>query len=146
MAWPGRAADARRRAVGVPRPQAADHHAGASPRPPDLVGRQFLAARPDRLWVADLTYVRSFQGCVYVAFVLDAFRRMIVGSQLANHLWTDPTLDAREMVLWGRQGQLGRGQLVHHSDAGCQNIRRSGLGRTTWLLDAWSHGINCDQR
>ena len=90
----------------------------AAARPPDLVGRQFVAGRPARLWVADLTYVRTFQGWVYVAFVLDVFSRMIVGWQLANHLRTDLPLDALEMALWRRD--LRHGELIHHSDAGCQ--------------------------
>jgi putative transposase len=90
----------------------------AALRPADLVGRQFVAPRPDRLWVADLTYVWTFQGWVYVAFVLDVFSRMIVGWQLANHLRTDLPLDALEMALWRRD--LRHGELVHHSDAGCQ--------------------------
>jgi putative transposase len=92
----------------------------AAARPPDLVQRQFVTVRPDRLWVADLTYVRTWEGWVYVAFILDACSRMIVGWQLANHLRTDLPLDALEMALWRRQGRLGRGELVHHSDQGCQ--------------------------
>lgn len=92
----------------------------AGARPPDLVNRQFVAAGPNQLWLADLTYVRTWEGWVYVAFVLDAFSRMIVGWQLASHLRTDLPLDALEMALWRRQGRLGRGELLHHSDAGCQ--------------------------
>jgi putative transposase len=90
----------------------------AAARPPDLVQRQFTATRPDQLWVADLTYVRTFQGWVYVAFVLDVFSRLIVGWQLAGHLRTDLPLDALEMAIWRRQ--VDHGELVHHSDAGCQ--------------------------
>ena len=100
----------RKRRTTIPEP------AGA--RPPDLVNRQFAAARPNQLWLADLTYVRTWEGWVYVAFVLDAFSRMIVGWQLAGHLRTDLPLDALEMALWRRQGR--HGELVHHSDAGCQ--------------------------
>jgi putative transposase len=90
----------------------------AAPRPPDLVNRQFTATRPDQLWVADLTYVRTWEGWVYVAFVLDVFSRLIVGWQLASHLRTDLPLDALEMAIWRRQ--VRHGELIHHSDAGCQ--------------------------
>ncbi|XVQ06893.1 IS3 family transposase [Spirillospora sp. CA-255316] len=61
----------------------------AAPRPPDLVNRHFVAEAPDQLWLADITYVRTWEGWVYVAFVLDAFSRRIVGWQLADHLRTD---------------------------------------------------------
>jgi len=89
-----------------------------TPRPPDLGNRQFTASRPDQLWVADLTYVRTWEGWVYVAFVLDVFSRLIVGWQLASHLRTDLPLDALEMAIWRRQ--LRDRELIHHSDAGCQ--------------------------
>ncbi|GAA0551112.1 hypothetical protein GCM10009546_11460 [Actinomadura livida] len=92
------------------------------PRPPDLVNRRFAADRPDRLWLADITYVRTWEGWVYVAFVLDACSRRIVGWQLADHLRTDLPLDALEMALWQRRRE-GRPQadgLIHHSDNGCQ--------------------------
>lgn len=97
----------------------------AAARPADLVNRQFTAARPNALWVADLTYVRTFTGWVYVAFVLDVFSRRIVGWQIANHLRTDLPLDALEMALWARKPDSG---LIHHSDRGCQylSIRYSG--------------------
>ena len=71
----------------------------AAPRPPDLVQRQFTATRPNQLWVADLTYVRTWEGWVYVAFVLDVFSRLLVGWQLAGHLRTDLPLDALEMAI-----------------------------------------------
>jgi transposase InsO family protein len=92
------------------------------PRPPDLVNRRFTADRPDRLWLADITYVRTWEGWVYVAFVLDAFSRRIVGWQLADHLRTDLPLDALEMALWQRrcEGRPQAGGLIHHSDNGCQ--------------------------
>ena len=90
----------------------------AAARPPDLVQRQFTAARPDRRWVADLTHVRTWEGWVYVAFVLDLFSRLIVSWQLASHLRTDLPLDALEMAILGRQ--VGRGALAHQSNAGCQ--------------------------
>jgi putative transposase len=91
----------------------------AAHRRPDLVGRDFAAAGPDRLWVADLTYLRSWQGLSFLAFVIDAFSRKIVGWQLAPHMRTDLVLDALRMALH----QRGRGadvELVHHSDRGSQ--------------------------
>jgi putative transposase len=94
-----------------------DHQA---PRPADLVERQFTAPAPNRLWVADLTYVRTWSGFVYAAFVIDAFSRMIVGWQLARHLRTDLALDALEMAIWRRDTQLDG--LVHHSDRGGQYL------------------------
>ncbi len=87
-------------------------------RPADLVDRQFVAERPNQLWLADITYVSTWQGWVYVAFILDVHSRMIVGWQLANHLRTDLVLDALEMALWRRD--LTYGDLIHHSDRGCQ--------------------------
>jgi putative transposase len=91
-----------------------------APRPADLVERQFTAPAPDRLWVADLTYVRTWSGFVYAAFVIDAFSRMMVGWQLATHLRTDLALDALEMAIWRRDTQLDG--LVHHSDRGGQYL------------------------
>jgi putative transposase len=91
-----------------------------APRPPDLVERQFTATRPNQLWVADLTYVRTWSGFVYAAFVIDAFSRMIVGWQLASHLRTDLALDALEMAIWRRDTALDG--LVHHSDRGAQYL------------------------
>ncbi len=92
-----------------------------SERPEDLVNRQFVAAAPNQLWVADLTYVRTFAGWVYVAFVLDVFSRMIVGWQVSTSLRTDLALDALDMGLWARR-RAGRDVtgLVHHSDRGVQ--------------------------
>jgi len=75
----------------------------SAPRPDDLVERDFSAEAPNRLWVADLTYVRTWAGFVYVAFVFDVFSRYIVGWQAANHLRTDLALDALEMALWQRK-------------------------------------------
>ena len=87
-------------------------------RPPDLVGRKFVATRPNELWVADITYVSTWAGWLYVAFVLDVYSPMIVGWQIASHLRTDLVLDALEMAIGRRD--LTAGGLVHHSDAGCQ--------------------------
>jgi transposase InsO family protein len=96
---------------------------GRAPRPPDLVNRRFTADRPDQLWLADITYVRTWEGWVYVALVLDAFSRRIVGWQLADHLRTDLPLDALEMAMWQRQRDRPpraerpqRGSLIHHSE------------------------------
>jgi putative transposase len=89
-----------------------------APRPADLVDRDFAVARPNRLWVADLTYVASWSGFVYVALVIDAFSRFIVGWQAAHSLRTDLALDALEMAIWQRRGGLDG--LVHHSDRGSQ--------------------------
>jgi putative transposase len=91
-----------------------------APRPDDLVQRDFSAPAPNRLWVADLTYVRTWSGFVYVSFVFDVFSRFIVGWQAARHLRTDLALDALEMALWQRQG-AGE-SLVHHSDRGVQYL------------------------
>ena len=90
----------------------------AAARPADLVERDFSAVRPNQLWVADLTYVATWSGFVYVALVIDAFSRFIVGWQAARSLRTDLALDALEMAIWRRQAQLQG--LVHHSDRGSQ--------------------------
>lgn len=91
--------------------------AGA-PRPADLVSRQFVATRPNQLWVADLSYVRTWAGFCYAAFVIDVFSRLIVGWSLGTTLRTEMPLEALEMALW-RRGRCLEG-LVHHSDRGCQ--------------------------
>ena len=92
-------------------------------RPNDLVDRDFTAAAPNRLWVADLTYVKTHVGWVYAAFIIDVFSRMIVGWQLSNSLRSDLAIDALEMAVWNRtrQGQVLDG-LVHHSDKGVQDL------------------------
>ena len=89
-------------------------------RPADLVERDFSAARPNQLWVADLTYVATWSGFVYVALVIDAFSRYLVGWQASRSLRTDLALDALEMAIWRRQAQLDG--LVHHSDRGSQYL------------------------
>ena len=89
----------------------------------DLVGRAFTADRPDRLWVADITYVRTFAGWVYCAFVLDVFSRRVVGWQVSTSLRTDLALDALNMGLWTRQHDgHDTTALVHHSDRGVQYV------------------------
>jgi putative transposase len=92
----------------------------AAARPADLVARDFSATRPNQLWVADLTYVATWSGFVYVALVVDAFSRFIVGWQASRSLRTDLALDALEMAIWRRQTQLDG--LVHHSDMGSQYL------------------------
>ena len=86
-------------------------------RPADLVERNFTAQLPNQLWLADLTYVASWSGFVYVAFVIDAFSRMIVGWRASTTLRSDLALDALEQALYARP-QSNR--LVHHSDRGVQ--------------------------
>ncbi len=88
-------------------------------RTPDLVGRDFTAAAPDRLWVADFTYLRSWQGLVFFSFILDVFGRRIVGWQLATHMRTSLVTDALRMALCARTPGADV-QLIHHSDAGTQ--------------------------
>lgn len=83
----------------------------------DLVQRQFTASEPDRLWVADITYLPTWQGFLYLAVVVDAFSRRVVGWSMASHLRTELVLDALEMALWKRRPAAG---LIHHSDHGCQ--------------------------
>jgi putative transposase len=92
--------------------------------PADLVDRDFRAEAPNRLWVADITYLRTFSGWVYAAFVLDVFSRRVLGWQLARHLRTDLALDALEQAIWTRQRNGGRdlSGLVHHSDRGSQYL------------------------
>jgi putative transposase len=90
-------------------------------RPRDLVERDFTATRPNELWVADITYVRTAAGWVYAAFVLDVYSRLIVGWQVATSLYTDLALDALQMAIWRRQAQgADLAGLVHHSDRGVQ--------------------------
>ncbi|MER5740117.1 IS3 family transposase [Streptomyces sp. NPDC002262] len=112
----------RRRRTTIPEPSA--------PRPPDLVDRDFTASRPDQLWVADMTYVRTWSGWGYVAFVLDVYSRMIVGWQVANHIRTELPLDAAEMSLWRRRIKKDSG-LIHHSDRGS----KGGFNRLSQHLD-----------
>ena len=90
-------------------------------RPTDLVERQFRAPAPNRLWVSDLTYVKTHSGWVYVAFVIDVFARYVVGWQISRSLHADLALDALEMALWTRRGHELAG-LVHHSDRGVQYV------------------------
>ena len=88
-------------------------------RRPDLVRRDFTASGPNQLWVADLSYLRCWQGVVFFAFVIDAFSRRVVGWQLASHMRTTLVLDALRMALQRRDGGADV-ELVHHSDRGSQ--------------------------
>lgn len=93
----------------------------ATAHPGDLVERDFSADAPDRLWVADITYIRTCSGWVYAAFVMDIFSRRIVGWQVSTSLHTTLALDALEMGIWSRQrAGWDLTGLVHHSDRGVQ--------------------------
>jgi transposase InsO family protein len=91
----------------------------AVPRPPDLVDRDFVADRPNQLWVADITYVATWAGFAYVAFVIDVFSRAIVGWRVSNSLRSDLALDALEQALHARPRIEG---LTHHNDRGVQYL------------------------
>jgi putative transposase len=95
--------------------------APAADRPGDLVRRDFSAPAPNVLWVADLTYVPTWSGFCYVAFVVDVFARMIVGWRVSTSLRAALALDALEMGIWSRRGNSLDG-LVHHSDRGVQYL------------------------
>ncbi len=96
-----------------------------SPRPADLVERVFAAPAPNRLWLADITYVSTWSGFCYTAFVIDAFSRAIVGWRVSSSLRAELALDALEMAIWSRRPDDLAG-LVHHSDRGVQGgFRRS---------------------
>ncbi|MBA3614597.1 MAG: IS3 family transposase [Rubrobacteraceae bacterium] len=84
---------------------------------PDLVDRRFLSASPDRLWLADITYLPTRQGFLYLSFILDACSRKVVGWSMANHLRAELVTDALEMALWRRNPPSG---VIHHSDRGTQ--------------------------
>jgi transposase InsO family protein len=90
-------------------------------RPMDRVNREFQASRPNALWVADLTYVATWRGFVYVAFVIDAFARRIVGWRVSSSLHSDIALDALEQALYDR-GVNEKMNLIHHSDRGVQYL------------------------
>jgi putative transposase len=104
-------------------------------RRPDLVGRDFTAAGPDELWVADLSYLRCWEGLVFLAFVIDAYSRRVVGWQLASHMRTTLVLDALRMALGQRRLGGADVALVHHSDRGSQY---TSIDYTQTLAD---HGV-----
>jgi putative transposase len=83
----------------------------------DLVQRQFNTTEPNALWISDITYLPTWQGFLYLAVVIDAWSRRVVGWSMASHLRTELVLDALEMALWNRRPAAG---LIHHSDHGCQ--------------------------
>jgi putative transposase len=91
-------------------------------RPADLVDRQFRAPAPNVLWVADLTYVKTHAGWVYVAFIVDVFSRMVVGWQASRSLRTDLAIDALEMAVHARGRTDDLEGLIHHSDRGVQYL------------------------
>ena len=115
-------------------------------RPTDLVNRAFVATRPNHLWVADLTYVATWRGFAYVAFVIDVFARCIVGWRVSSSLRSDLALDALALALYARPAS---DQLIHHSDRGspylsiryterlARMVRENGRGEcipeTTWV-------------
>lgn len=93
--------------------------------PRDLVARDFSATRPNQLWVADFTYVATWQGVVYTAFVIDVFSRRIVGWRVSTTMKSGLVLDALEQAIWERQPGSdtgGESSLVHHSDRGSQYL------------------------
>jgi putative transposase len=92
---------------------------------PDLVGRRFTATAPNLVWTADITYVPTWQGWLYLAVVLDVYSRRVVGWAMADHLRTELVIDALDMAIWNRRPTEG---LVHHSDQGCQ-YSSLGFGR-----------------
>ncbi len=101
-----------------------------SARPADLVNREFTATRPNELWVADFTYVATWSGVVYVAFVIDVYARFIVGWRVSQSMRADLVLDALEQALWSRRDSEG---VIHHSDRGSQYLS---LRYTDRLADA----------
>jgi putative transposase len=90
---------------------------GSAVPAPDLVRRNFAAVAPDRLWVADITYVKTDEGFLYLGFVLDAYSRRLVGWAMRTHLRTELVVDALQMAIWRRKPSAG---LIHHSDQGAQ--------------------------
>jgi putative transposase len=111
----------------------------SAPRPADLVKRNFNASKPNELWVVDFTYVPTWSGMAFTAFVSDVFSRRIVGWRTSSSMPTELPLDALEMALWARDrdGQPVRG-VVHHSDAGTQ-LRFKGPSQHR--LVGWSVGV-----
>jgi transposase InsO family protein len=91
----------------------------SAPRPLDHVNRQFEASRPNQLWVADFTYVATWSGFVYVAFVVDVFSRRIIGWRAARSMRAELVLDALEQAIWARSDAKG---VIHHSDRGSQYV------------------------
>lgn len=106
----------------VKTPRTTTRQVGPDTRP-DLVNREFVAPSQDRLWVADITYVKTHSGWVYASFVLDVFSRRVVGWQLSTNLYTDLALDALNMGIWTRRhAGADLSELTHHSDRGVQYV------------------------
>jgi hypothetical protein len=107
----------------------------SSPRAPDLVKRKFAAGRPNELWVSDFTYVATWSGFVYVAFIIDVHSRFVVGWRVSSSMTTDLVMDALEMAVFNRRTRL-IDDVIAHSDAGSQyvSIADAGPGETpnTW--------------
>jgi len=122
-----------------------------APCPLDRVNRQFRAERPNQLWVSDFTYVSTWQGWLYVAFVIDVFARRIVGWRVSSSMHTDFVLDALEQALYDRQPERNR-SLVHHSDRGSQggfnrssqHLNHGGVYGATRRVDAEVDGARSD--
>jgi putative transposase len=104
-----------------------------APRAPDLVRRDFTASGPNRLWVADFTYLRCWEGVLYYSFVIDVFSRMVVGWQLASNMRRTLVLDALRMSL-GLRDPGADVALVHHSDAGSPNTPASTTPRRSTII------------
>jgi len=122
-----------------PRTTVSDPAATAAP---DLVQRDFTPLAPDRVWVADITYVPTEEGWLYLATVLDAFSRRVVGWAMADHLRTELVLDAVELALRQRRPAPG---LIHHSDRGCQytSLAFGRHLRAAGLVSSMSRVGNC---
>ncbi len=118
----------------------------AAVRPQNRVNRQFTANRPNQVWVSDFTYVSTWQGWLYVAFVIDVFARRIVGWHVSSSMTTEFVLDALEQALYARRPG-DDGALIHHSDRGAQylSIRYSeGLAEATIEPSVGSRGDSYD--
>ncbi|HVM00598.1 MAG TPA: IS3 family transposase [Egibacteraceae bacterium] len=124
-------------------------------KPPDLVGRDFTATAPNRLWLADITYLETDEGWLYLAVILDAFSRRIIGWATADHLRTQLPLEALEMALKGRDVRPGT-TLVHHTDSGSQYLSeaygrrlsgaqlRASAARSAYdnaMVESWFHTL-----
>ena len=100
---------------------------GARPAP-ELVERNFVAAAPNRLWVADITYIPTWTGFLYLAVVLDTFSRRIVGWAMETHLRTELVLQALNLALWQRRPAA----VIHHSDQGSSSVTRAKRSKKRW--------------
>lgn len=116
--------------------------AETAPRPLDRVQRRFEAARPNQLWIADFTYVATWAGFVYMAFVIDVFARCIVGWRISRSMRTDLVLDALEQALHARK--VGGG-LIHHSDRE-REARRESASARRFILSSFSRSLLSERR